>query len=43
MLGEELESGTLEVGKKADFFVTGKDFCRAEPGENRGVLRGIIW
>ena len=31
MLGEELESGTLEVGKKADFFVTGKDFCRAEP------------
>ena len=33
MLGEELESGTLEVGKKADFFVTGKDFCRAEPGE----------
>ena len=31
MLGEEMESGTLEVGQKADFFVTGKDFCRAEP------------
>lgn len=33
MLGEEMESGTLEVGKKADFFVARKDFCRAEPEE----------
>ncbi len=33
MLGEEMDSGTLEVGKKADFFVTRKDFCRAEPEE----------
>ena len=33
MLGEEKDSGTLEVGKKADFCVMKKDFCRAEPGE----------
>ena len=33
MLGEEMDSGTLEVGKKADFFVARKDFCRAEPEE----------
>lgn len=33
MLGEEMESGTLEVGKKADFFVARKDFCQAEPEE----------
>lgn len=33
MLREEKDSGTLEVGKKADFCVMKKDFCRAEPGE----------
>lgn len=33
MLGEEKDSGTLEVGKKADFCVMKKDFCRAVPGE----------
>ena len=33
MLGEEKDSGTLEVGKKADFCVMKKDFCRAEPVE----------
>lgn len=33
MLGEETESGTLEEGKKADFFVAEKDFCKAKPEE----------
>ena len=33
MLGRRRTAGTLEVGKKADFCVMKKDFCRAEPGE----------
>lgn len=41
MLGEEKDSGTLEVGKKADFCVMKKDFCRAEPGGDWGILCGI--
>lgn len=33
MLGEEAESGTLETGKRADFFVTAMDLCKTAEKE----------